>query len=186
MTAESERTIGIPTARNADHIGITVPDLDQAIVFFTDVLGCELLYRVGPWSDATGTFMTEHYNVSPRATFAAAMMRCGPTLNVELVGWKAPGQNMQPPENSNVGATHLAFYVADMDAAVSFLKSQPGVRMLSEPLTVAEGPTQGQRSVYFLTPWGMSMELMTWHAGMPYEQKTSARLFGPTSSWTSE
>ena len=30
---------GIPTATNVDQVGITVPDLQQAVTFFTDVLG---------------------------------------------------------------------------------------------------------------------------------------------------
>lgn len=32
---------GIPTARNIDHAGYTVPDIEQAIDFLTTVLGCE-------------------------------------------------------------------------------------------------------------------------------------------------
>ncbi|MGH3107316.1 MAG: VOC family protein, partial [Rubrobacter sp.] len=34
----------LPGLRGVDHIGITVPDMEQATSFFVDVLGCELLY----------------------------------------------------------------------------------------------------------------------------------------------
>jgi catechol 2,3-dioxygenase-like lactoylglutathione lyase family enzyme len=34
---------GIPTAITIDHYGYVVPDLDQAVAFFTEVLGFELL-----------------------------------------------------------------------------------------------------------------------------------------------
>jgi len=175
---------GIPTARNADHVGITVPDLEQAIAFFVAVLGCELLYRVGPWNDPTGDFMAAHYAVDPRATFSAAMVRCGPTLNVELVRWTAPDQTTRAPRNSDAGAAHLAFYVADIDAAVAYLTARPGVRVLAAPVPSAHGPTDGQRSVYFLAPWGLSLELIYWPGGMPYGRDTTARLFGPEPSWT--
>jgi len=187
MTAEGRvggTRRGIPTARNVDHVGITVPDLDGAIAFFVDVLGCEVLYRVGPWGDPTGDFMAAHYDVDPRATFSAAMVRCGPTLNVELVRWTAPDQTTGAPRNSDAGAAHLAFYVADIDAAVAYLAARPGVRVLAAPVPSASGPTDGQRSVYFLAPWGLSLELMSWPEGMPYERDTSARLFGPAPSWT--
>jgi len=175
---------GVPTVRNVDHVGMTVPDLEQAIAFFVDVLGCELLYRVGPWSDPTGDFMVTHYDVDPRATFSAAMVRCGPTLNVELVRWTAPDQTTRAPRNSDAGAAHLAFYVADIDAAVVYLATQSGVRVLATPVPSASGPTDGQRSVYVLAPWGLSLELISWPRGMPYERDTTARLFGPESSWT--
>ena len=36
--------IGIPTATNVDHLGITVPNLAQATVSFTEVLGAEFLF----------------------------------------------------------------------------------------------------------------------------------------------
>ena len=34
-----------------DNIGITVPNMEQAIAFFVDVLGCELLYEREPPGD---------------------------------------------------------------------------------------------------------------------------------------
>ena len=34
--------------RGVDHIGITVPNMEQATAFFVDVLGCELLYEREP------------------------------------------------------------------------------------------------------------------------------------------
>ena len=40
--ATTERR-GIPTAINIDHYGYVVPNLDQAVAFFIDVLGFELL-----------------------------------------------------------------------------------------------------------------------------------------------
>ena len=30
----------VPGLRGVDHIGITVPDIEQATAFFVDVLGC--------------------------------------------------------------------------------------------------------------------------------------------------
>ena len=39
---------GIPGLRGTDHIGFTVPDLEQAVDFFVNVIGCELSYELGP------------------------------------------------------------------------------------------------------------------------------------------
>ena len=42
-------TTGIPGLRGTEHIGFTVPDLDQAERFFVEVIGCELVYSLGPF-----------------------------------------------------------------------------------------------------------------------------------------
>src|SRR3989337_3001546 len=39
-----------------DHVGITVPDIDQAVAWFQDVMGCSTPLTFGPFADPTGTF----------------------------------------------------------------------------------------------------------------------------------
>lgn len=175
---------GIPTATNVDHIGITVPDLDEAIAFFTEVLGCEFLFRIDNVEDPNEDWMSTNLNVHPRASMEVAMIRCGPTANVEIFEYESPDQNQQIPKNSDYGASHLAFYVTDIEAAVDYLEKQPGVQILGKPKTEAEGPTKDHEWVYFRAPWGMQMEVIYWPEGMPYEEQTGERLYGPESSWT--
>ncbi|RUT90722.1 glyoxalase, partial [Mesorhizobium sp. M7A.T.Ca.TU.009.02.1.1] len=38
----------IPGMRGHDHTGITVPDLKQAVDFFTEVVGCKKAMSFGP------------------------------------------------------------------------------------------------------------------------------------------
>ena len=38
-----KRGPGIPGMRGLDHLGLTVPDMEQAVDFLCDVLGCEEL-----------------------------------------------------------------------------------------------------------------------------------------------
>lgn len=174
---------GIPTARNVDHVAYTVPDLDEAVAFFVDVLGGELLYLLGPVESAGGDWMRRQLNVHPRASARIAMLRLGPVTNVELFEYAAPDQSTVMPRNSDHGASHLAFWVEDVEAAVDYLRRQPGVRLLGEPQREGEGPIEGDRWIYFLTPWGMQMELCYMPPGMPYERGTPARRFGPSPSW---
>src|SRR6266496_4725562 len=51
----------------ADHVGITVPDINQAIEWFEDVMGGVAPLTFGPFSDPTGTFMHDLLGVDPRA-----------------------------------------------------------------------------------------------------------------------
>ena len=39
----TSKRAGLPGLRGVDHVGITVPNMEQATAFFVDVLGCELL-----------------------------------------------------------------------------------------------------------------------------------------------
>ena len=106
------------------------------------------------------------------------MLRCRNGANFEVFEYEAPGQNRQPPLNSDVGGHHLAFYVDDMDAAVAYLKSH-GVRVLGEPTVRTSGPSGGQAWVYFLAPWGMQCELVSFPGGKQYERETAGRLWHP-------
>ena len=56
----------VPGLTRVDHIGITVPDLEEASQFLVNVLGCEYMYTLGPYVH-DDDWMTEHLNVHPRA-----------------------------------------------------------------------------------------------------------------------
>ncbi|HRQ01184.1 MAG TPA: VOC family protein, partial [Terrimesophilobacter sp.] len=88
----------------------------------------------------------------------------------------ADGQGPQP-RNSDIGGHHLAFYVDDLDAAVAYLQSK-GIQVLGEP-TVSRNASEGQRWVYFLSPWGMQFELVSFPNGKAYEKDAPVLLWHP-------
>ena len=76
---------GIPGLRDTEHIGFTVPDLDQAERFFVDVIGCELIYPLGPFQHDESDWMATHLNVHPRTVMRQLkFFRCkrGPNFEV--------------------------------------------------------------------------------------------------------
>jgi catechol 2,3-dioxygenase-like lactoylglutathione lyase family enzyme len=172
---------GLPGMRGADHIGFTVPDLAEAIAFFGGVLGCEEFYPLGPFSGGDSTWMTDHLNVDAKATIPdMRLMRCGNGANLEIFQYTAPEQTMTPPRNSDVGGHHIAFYVDDMTAAVAYLRDK-GVQVLGDPTTMTDGPSKGETWVYFLSPWGMQLELVSYPDGKAYEADYEGRLWDPRS-----
>ena len=168
---------GLPGLRGTDHIGFTVPNLDEAVDFFVNVIGCEAFYDLGPFS-SDDDWMQAHLNVHPRAVMKRLkFLRCKSGSNFELFEYDSPDQNRQQPKNSDVGGHHLAFYVDDMAQAVAYLKSK-GVRFLGEP-TQSRNASAGQTWVYFLAPWGMQLELVSFPQGKAYERDTERRLWHP-------
>jgi|SRR5437588_4373532 len=174
---------GIPTARNVDHTAFTVPNLDEAISFFVEILGGELLYQFGPIGDPQGDFMARQLNVDAKARCRIAMIRLGPVTNIELFEYDASDQRRELPRNSDWGGHHLAIYVDDIEAALAYLREQTGVTILGEPQLIKNGPIAGNRWIYVLAPWGLQLEIMWMPPGAPYEKDTPARLYGPATAW---
>ncbi|MFT3777472.1 MAG: VOC family protein [Ottowia sp.] len=170
----------LPGLRGADHIGITVPDLEEATRFFVDVLGFEPYFDKGPFS-SSGTWMQDELDVHPRAVMRKLrLFRCGHGSNIEVFEYEAPGQRTTPPRNSDIGGHHIALFVDDIDAAVEHLRSH-NVRVLGEPKRVPPSdPNGGMRWVYFKSPWGMQFELVSYAKDeKPYERHLTRKLWNP-------
>ena len=160
--------MSIPGLRRLDHVGFTVPDLDEATRFLVDVLGFEYLYPLGPFS-SDDDWMADHLNVHPRTVMRQnRWFRCGDQAILEVFDYESPNQEDDPPRNSDIGGHHVAFYVDDIDAAVAYLRDK-GVRVLGDP-TASKGPAEGNRWVYFLAPWGMQFELVCHPHGKAYDR----------------
>ncbi len=171
--------MALPGLLGTEHIGFTVPDLDEAHEFFVDVLGCEFIYSLGPF-ERDDDWMTERMNVHPRAIMRELRFyRCKTGPNFEVFQFETPDPPAPQPRNSDIGGHHLAFYVEDMDAAVDYLRER-GVRILGEP-TASSRHSEGQRWVYFLSPWGMQLELVSFPDGKAYERypSTTTKLWHP-------
>ncbi|MCX4766565.1 VOC family protein [Streptomyces sp. NBC_01275] len=180
-TPSTAPTLRVPGATAVHHIAYTVPDLDQAVNFFTDVLGAELAYRTGPVADPGGLWMSRQLGVHPDAVARIAMLRLGPVTNVELFEYAAPGQRRVYPRNSDWGGHHLALGTTDLDASLRHLTSYEGVVALGEPQKVDDGPIAGTRFVYVRTPFGLHLELAEVPDHLPFHYETPVRLYTPVA-----
>ncbi|AZO56645.1 MULTISPECIES: VOC family protein [unclassified Mesorhizobium] len=169
----------IPGMRGHDHTGITVPDMKQAVDFFTEVVGCKKAMSFGPFADDKGTFMQDLLGVDPKAVIEqVTMIRCGYGSNIELFKYTAPDQKDLTPKNSDIGGFHIAFYVDDVAAAKTYLDGK-GVKTRMGPLPVKEGPAAGQTILYFQAPWGLQLEAISYPSGMAYEKGAETVLWSP-------
>lgn len=168
--------MALPGLRRLDHVGFTVPDLDVAQRFLVDVLGCEYLYSLGPFRNDDNDWMLEHLNVHPRAVMVEnRWFRCGDQAVFEVFHYSSPDQidpALSIPRNSDIGGHHLALYVDDLDAAVEHLRAA-GVRVLDGP-TASRGSALGNRWIYFLAPWGLQFELVSYPDGKAWDRDSGA------------
>ncbi|MDQ4214683.1 VOC family protein [Microbacterium sp. ASV81] len=168
---------GIPGLRGTDHIGFTVPDLDAAHAFLVDVIGFEPIYTLGA-KQADDDWMRTHLGVHPDTVIREIRFyRLGNGANFEVFLYEsADGQNPQP-RNSDIGGYHIAFYVDDLDAAVAHLRAHD-VEVMGEP-TASKQSAEGQRWIYFRSPWGLQFELVSFPQGKAYEGGGGPLLWHP-------
>jgi methylmalonyl-CoA/ethylmalonyl-CoA epimerase len=119
-----------------DHVGIAVPDLDDAISFHTRVLGLRVVHREVNADQGVAEAML------------AAAGQAAETAQVQLI---APIDTTSPIarflERRGPGLQHVAYRVTDVDAAAAVLRPQ-GVRLLYD---FAKQGTRGSR-INFLHP----------------------------------
>lgn len=151
-----------------DHVGFNVPNLDEAVKFFTDVLGFHKVYEEGKLplnADAKKAF-----NIRQSAeVMHIAMLTTGTGSNIELFEYNSPERDMKRPMNDDIGWYHIAVYTDNMDKSVAYLKAK-GVEFIGAPIEHKTGPNGGLTGVYFKTPWGLQIELVTYPKGMEYEK----------------
>ena len=155
-----------------------MPDVDAAVRFFVEVIGCSKAYEIGPFQ-AADDWMLVQLGVPARAVLRKlVMLRCKNGTNFELFEYEVDGQVVTPPVNSDVGGNHLGFYVQDIHAAVAYLKTH-GVTVQGDVVTMQEGPSKGLSYVYFLSPWGMQLELVSAPQGQTVTLQDPLALWSP-------
>ena len=138
------------------HVGITVKDLDASIRFYHDVLGLEFSNEPSPWFEdpelgpAVGC---------PGAALRQVSLVLGDTT-LELLEYKnPPSETAAPLISNNLGASHVAFQVDDIEGKKAELEAK-GITFFSPVNVVDEGVLAGWRWVYFSDPDGYPLELV--------------------------
>jgi catechol 2,3-dioxygenase-like lactoylglutathione lyase family enzyme len=153
-----------------DHVGLTVPDIDAAVDFYTRAFDARELFRMGPFDaaelprSADGRDWTEtHVNV-PDARVRFSVLELASGLRLELFAYERPADvRSEAPRNCDVGGHHIGLHVEDLEVAMDVLRGR-GVTVL-EPIVIDEGPMAGTRSAYVVDPWGNHLELVAYATG---------------------
>lgn len=166
------------TIRAIEHIGITAPDLQQATRFFADALGAEKVYEMLD-EPLAGPAVESGLGIPTGARIEAIrMLRLGEGPNLELFTYSGTTQR-DPVVPSDYGLQHFCVYVDDIEEAAARLEKAGG-QLLSQPGDLPGGDAgEGNRYLYARTPWGSTVELVTYPSAQAYESRTSLHRWRP-------
>lgn len=165
-------------AKGIDHIGITVPDLDEAQAYFEAVFGAEKLYDllVDPVS---GPELSVDLGVPEGTTLEAIrVVAIGNGPGLEMFRFSTDG-NRDPSLASDFGVQHIALNVEDIFATIELIKENGGkiYGEVKELPFMDAGPDN--HFVYTSPPWGGIIELVQIHSPQAYETTTDKRRWQP-------
>ncbi|OJX62254.1 MAG: hypothetical protein BGO95_03255 [Micrococcales bacterium 73-13] len=161
--------MALPGVTHLDHFACTVPDMEEATRFLVDVLGFQVMWTNGAMN-VEGDFMAENVNVHRDARIQMVRyFTLGKEVSLELFEYTAPDQRTELPRNSDIGGHHVCLHVNSLEDAIDYLRSH-GVRVLNGPKN-ARGLATGMRWVYFMAPWGMQFELVSYPDGRVYDHR---------------
>lgn len=171
--------------RAIEHIGITVPDLEQATDFFVDAFGAEKIYDMLD-EPLAGTAVETGLGIPQGARIEAIrMLRLGEGPNLELFTYSGTAQR-DPVVPSDYGLQHFCVYVDDIDEAAARLEKAGG-QLLSAPGDLPGGDAgEGNRYLYARTPRGSTAELVTYPSPQADESRTSLRRWRPPAGSDNE
>jgi catechol 2,3-dioxygenase-like lactoylglutathione lyase family enzyme len=135
------------------HVGICVRDLPLSHRFYRDVLGFRELSKL-QIADAPTAKLLEMSELDLRAVY---LERDG--LRLELLGYPTPGVvgRADPRPMNQLGLTHLAVRVSDLDAVLERVKAGGG-RVLEH--TRIANPAFQSQVVFVTDPDGTRLELV--------------------------
>jgi catechol 2,3-dioxygenase-like lactoylglutathione lyase family enzyme len=139
------------TLYGGDYARIGVPDLEQAVAFFQDVLDCRL---IGPESVAT--------EATPGDAPASRLLACDAGSVVELFD----DRGVSPSPASGRAGQPLQFVSDDVQHASEWLR-HAGVGVSGAPHRLTSGPLAGRMVLDFVSPWGLRLQLLGSDASAP-------------------
>lgn len=130
------------------HTGLVVTDLEEALSFYRDTLGFDVIEEFTLSEDGIGTAIGVDGVVGDFAHLDTDGSR------LELIEYEPAGEDVSPDAINQIGATHLGFEVEDIDTFYAELPDD------AEPVTGPQGVDIGVEILFFRDPDGNFVEVL--------------------------
>lgn len=141
----------------ANHVGITVKNLQKSITFYETLTGT----KVSNIDEIGGERMAKVQGLD-KTLIKYANLHLD-NINIDILEYVEPAPEQVSYTNNQISAMHLCFEIDDMDAAIARLK-KIGIEPEGEPIIFEEGDGLksgfGTAVVYFKDPDGTNLELI--------------------------
>lgn len=160
------------------HIGFTVPDMDEAVSFLTNIFGAVTVMECGS-VDVDDAFMLKHLGVPDGCKITdQRVLQIGNGSALELFQYSGVSGPQSLKHNGEVGAMHIAFEVDDAFAAADRMRDA-GVDLLEGPTLIEGGPMDGLVWLYLRAPWGQYFEVVSVERPLGYEAEGGPKMYSP-------
>ncbi len=139
--------------REVFHTSITVRNRENAVHFYRDVLGLELVFL----RESSGEALSKGVGVE-NASLKIAMFKVGGAF-LELIEYVTPKCEPKGLRPCDIGSMHVAFLVDDI-ADIEKRLMAAGCRFNAPPKHITEGAMKGWVWAYFKDPDGALLEVV--------------------------
>lgn len=139
--------------KNIRHFGIVVEDLERSLHFYRDLLGLEIKRDM----QEEGEFIDTILGLKEVRVRTVKMVAPNGDTLIELLEYASHrGKKRENPEIFDLGASHVAFTVNDMDETYARFQRE-GVRFISSPQISPDGKA---KVAFCFDPDGVPIELV--------------------------
>ena len=171
----------LPITRGINHIGLTVPNIEEATTFFKEALDGLIAYDSQTYVDEprAGEFVEHVLGIEKGAKIIKKrMMVFGNGPNIEMFEVKLDNQR-NPLKLEDLGYNHISLFVDNMDQAI-----EDAVKAGAEPLSEKHDnsryeDSEQSSSVYLKTSWNLLIELQSIPNGYYYPDYSESEVFIP-------
>jgi len=167
--------------RGIDHVGLTVPDIQEAEDFLIDGLGAQFIFEGLSSTDVplSGPEVEQLVRLPQGARIdVIRMYTMGTGPGIELFQYTCDEQR-PAARGCDFGWQHLAVYVDDLEAAANQAIAA-GARKLGQTWDLMNKESGPGNSFCFLSaPFGALIELITYPSPQAYENSTTLRRWKP-------
>ncbi len=145
------------------HAGVTVSDMDEALRFYRDALGLELISD--GWTG--GDSARRVWGMEPGKVRIVFLGVPGSDTVLELFEFQGIERHPASARPCDFGAGHMCLFVDDAEAIHSRALEHGYRSRGGEVVTIDRGPHAGAKAVYLVDPDGYHVELYERPAAVP-------------------